>query len=386
MKHRAAAKVNKMPILLNKTIRLFLDSIGRREEYEYYLDRFQHARTAAFAVLCPERSGFEEVAPVFTFDLITLLRLELFPVIALCGSAAGEMCTMLLREEHPYRIFDWPTGDGSGRDASPVDVLTAFIGECRAQGCITIIRAAEVTLPDLLQDLVPMVSRRVHLIRPAGQLRSRAGQALSYYYTARPESPELADEDIWIRDLAEELLAHFPSTHVSVASPWNLLEELFTVKGAGCVLRRGSIIEHTRDMDTLDRIRLAGLLEQSFGRRLRGDGFLEHLAEAYFERDYRGAALLEKTDEGMYLSKFAVGVEARGSGLAQELWQLLDRDHSQLFWRARAANPVNQWYEKQADGFHRAGDWRIFWRGIDADHISAIIRYSLERPEDFLRT
>ena len=50
----------KVSFLLNKTIRLFLDSIGRREEYEYYLERFRADRPRAFAVLCPLRAGFED--------------------------------------------------------------------------------------------------------------------------------------------------------------------------------------------------------------------------------------------------------------------------------------------------------------------------------------
>ena len=136
-------------------------------------------------------------------------------------------------------------------------------------------------------------------------------------------------------------------------------------------------------MDTIDRPRLAQLLEDSFRRPLRHP---EKLAgsEVFIEENYRGAALLERHDAGFYLSKFAVGTQARGEGLANELWEEVCTGHPRLFWRARVGNPINHWYERQAEGHHRAGDWRIFWRGIPYEELTAIIAYSLSRPDDFV--
>src|SRR5210317_1543426 len=78
-------------IALNKTIRLFLDSIGRRDEYEFYLNKFQSEHTACFALLCPDPGSIEAGAEVLAFDLHFLLRLELVPAILLCGADAGKM-------------------------------------------------------------------------------------------------------------------------------------------------------------------------------------------------------------------------------------------------------------------------------------------------------
>ena len=46
-------------ITLNKTIRLFLDSIGRRDEYEFYLNKFQSEHSACYALLCPDLDSIE---------------------------------------------------------------------------------------------------------------------------------------------------------------------------------------------------------------------------------------------------------------------------------------------------------------------------------------
>ncbi|MDD2237833.1 MAG: hypothetical protein PHG65_11575, partial [Kiritimatiellae bacterium] len=322
----------------------------------------------------------------FAFDLDTLLRLELFPVILLAGASGSEMRDMLLREEsHPYSICHLP-GPGSSWKAADEDRAVSFLVDCRQRRHIGILLAPESTLEEALGVLVSRVARRIHIIRPAGPLRTASGEPLPFYYTARQDRPELAEEDRPFAEMAERLLNNHPALHFSVATPWNLMEELFTVKGAGCVIRRGSIIDRHTDMTQVDRLRLLALLESSFGRKVKGEAFLAAIQEAYVEREYAGAALLEKTSSGAYLSKFAVGVEARGAGLAQELWEAMLKDHASLFWRARAANPVNQWYEKQSDGYFRSGDWRVFWRGVRAEDVSSMIRYSLERPEDFETT
>lgn len=370
-----------MPILLSRTIRLFLDSIGRRDEYEFYLSKFLSSNTAAFAILCPTRAGFEEAAPAFTFDLSTLLRLELFPVVLLHGPQASEMMELLLREEHQYADCSLPErGEWTAGD---VEKAMRFLADCRARRCTGIIRVERGALTDALRALTPQISRRIHVIRPGGPLKNAAGEPLPFYYTARSDRPLLAEEDRPLAEMAEQLLNGCPGLHISVATPWNLMEELFTVKGAGCVIRKGSFIDRHTDMAQVDRVRLLTLLESSFGRKVANPALLDHVQEAYVERGYMGAALLENTPAGSYLSKFAVGVEARGVGLAQELWDAMLNDHPRLFWRARSTNPINQWYEKQSDGYFKTGEWRVFWRGIRAENISDIIRSSLDRGEDF---
>ncbi len=359
-------------IILNKTIRLFLDGIGRRDEYEFYLEKFQSIDTACFALLCPDLGSIEAGAGVLAFDLQFLLRLELVPAILLCGVHAESMQRLLARE--PVFVFQ-PLEAGTA---------AAFIQQAAGSEKVPVLVGRQVPWDEALPRLVPAVARRVHFVRAAGGLQTVSGEPLSYVYT-RKENPLIGGPlEYDFPALAGKLLDQRPGIHLSVTSPINLLKEVFTVRGAGTLFRRGSEIQRFQGTAGIDRGRLAELLEASFGKKLKSPTCLERVALAYLEKDYRGAVLLEQHAAGHYLSKFAVGKEARGEGLAMELWREVCRYHNALFWRSNEGNPFNSWYHKQADGHHVAGKWQTFWRGVPAAAVSGIIEYCTQREEDFL--
>ena len=358
-------------IALNKTIRLFLDSIGRRDEYEFYLNKFQADTAACFALLCPDLGSIEAGAEMLAFDLHFLLRLELVPAILLCGPDAEKMRQALLAEPL-FRFQSLETGS-----------VEVFIQESQQAEKVPVLVAEPFTLEHALLALLPDVAKRVHFIRAAGGLKSASGDLLPYIYTHKVNVPFLADLEFDYPALGKKLLEERPGVHLSITSPINLLQEIFTVKGAGTLFRKGSEILPFRKLEQVDLDRLLGLLESSFGKRLVDQTFLDSVSTAYIEKEYRGAVLLEEHPSGMYLSKFAVGREARGEGVALELWREVCDNHAALFWRSNAANPFNSWYHKQADGHHRSGKWQIYWRGVSADAISGIIDFCCTRGEDF---
>ncbi|MCC7300958.1 MAG: hypothetical protein IT583_07750 [Verrucomicrobia bacterium] len=339
-------------MLLNKTIRLFLDSIGRREEYEFYLNKFQAARADCFALLVPDLESLEQGSEALAFDLKFLLKLGLRPAVVLCGIDAAAKWN-LLKDNSLFELTVFPS-----------------IGKRKA-GIPVFVEENIQTLESLLQK-VPVVGKRVHFIRAGGGLNTE------YYYVQKPDA-SLLPEDRAMAETAAALLEARPGTHISVTSPINLLKEIFTVKGAGTVFRRGSVILS----GPTDSPKLLALLEESFGKTPR-DGVLNGVDKIYFEENYRGAALLEEQPEGLYLSKFAVGPEARGEGLAQELWEEVCKNHAAFFWRSRKNNPINQWYDRHADGRHTAGDWIVFWRGMDAAAIPGLIAFCQARSADFI--
>jgi hypothetical protein len=339
-------------MLLNKTIRLFLDSIGRREEYEFYLNKFQAAGTDCFALLVPDLESLEQGAEALAFDLKFLLKLGLRPAVVLCGADAAAKWS-LLKDNALFELTEFP---GIGKRKAGIPVFVEENVQC---------------LESLLQK-VPAIGKRVHFIRAGG------GLSTEYVYVQKPTT-ELQPEDRTLVEIAAALLEARPGTHISVTSPINLLKEIFTVKGAGTVFRRGSTILSGK----ADSGKLLALLEESFGKKPK-EGVLRAAAQVYFEENYRGAALLEQQPEGLYLSKFAVGPEARGEGLAQELWDEVCKNHSAFFWRSRKGNPVNQWYDRHADGRHTTGDWIVFWRGMDAAAIPGLIAFCVFRPADFV--
>ncbi|RKX47637.1 MAG: hypothetical protein DRP64_00525 [Verrucomicrobia bacterium] len=358
-------------ITLNKTIRLFLDGIGRREEYEFYLDKFRADQAACFALLCPDLGSIEAGAEVLAFDLHFLLRLELVPAILLCGEEAEKMKSALAVEP----IFEFQSFENGS--------VAGFIQQAQNSEKVPVLVAENIELGDALLQLLPDVAKRVHFVRAAGGLKSASGELLPYIYTHK-ENPQVLEEAGYdFPPLGKKLLEKRPGVHLSITSPINLLSEIFTVKGAGTLFRKGSEIAHVQGLDNIDRPRLLNLLEESFGKKLKDEAFLDHVSDAFIEKDYRGAVLLEEHPAGYYLSKFAVGQEARGEGVAMELWREVCRSHDALFWRSNGSNPFNSWYDKQADGHHTAGKWQIFWRGISADSISEIIGYCCGRDEDF---
>jgi acetylglutamate kinase len=358
-------------IALNKTIRLFLDGIGRRDEYEFYLDKFQSERSACFALLCPDLGSIEAGAEVLAFDLHFLLRLELVPAILLCGPDAGAIRRALAAE--PIFAFQ------SLEQGSVVE----FIRESRNAEKVPVLVSETVSLEEALLALLPDVAMRVHFIRAAGGLKNEAGELLPYICTHKDNFQTLEKLEYDFPALGKKLLDDAPGVHVSITSPINLLQEIFTVKGAGTLFRKGSEIQSFHGPGQADRGRLLNLLETSFGKKLASEAFLDDVAHAYIEKNYRGAVLLEEHPAGLYLSKFAVGREARGEGLALELWREVCGNHNAFFWRSSVSNRFNSWYSKQADGYHISGKWQIFWRGVSIDSISGIIGFCCERDEDF---
>lgn len=359
-------------IILNKTIRLFLDGIGRREEYEFYLGKFHSEHTACFALLCPDLGSIEEGAGVLAFDFQFLLRLELAPALLLCGPQAERMQQLL--SDEPIFVFQ-------SLDAGNA---AEFIRKSRVEERVPVVVGQDTALADTLLKLVPTVARRIHFIRAAGGLKSISGEPLPYFYTHKENDQAIEPLEDDLPGLARQLLDQQPGIHLSVTSPINLLREVFTVKGAGTVFRKGAEILRFDGLEGVDGARLITLLETSFGKKLRSPACLDNVTQTYLERDYRGAVLLEEHAEGHYLSKFAVGHEARGEGLALELWREVCRHHGSLFWRSAAGNRFNSWYHRQAEGHHVAGKWQVFWRGVPGAAISGIVKYCTTREEDFV--
>ncbi|MEI6892457.1 MAG: hypothetical protein V5783_09825 [Pontiella sp.] len=359
-------------IALNKTLRLFLDSIGRQDEYEFYLKKFQSDQSACFALLCPDLGSIEAGAEVLAFDLHFLLRLELVPAILLSGPAIEKMKAALRVEP----IFEFQTLEKGG--------CAAFIQRAQENEKIPVLVAESLPLEDALLQLLPEVAMRVHFVRAAGGLKSEAGETLPYIYTHKENFHALEKLEFDFQALGKKLLEERPGVHLSVTSPIKLLQEIFTVKGAGTLFRKGSVIHHFQGLEGVDRDRLLELLESSFGKPLSQTEFMGQVAHAYVDKDYRGAVLLEEHPAGLYLSKFAVGREARGEGVALELWREVHRNHPALFWRSNENNPFNSWYHKQSNGHHHIGKWEVFWRGVSANAISSCITYCCSRGEDFV--
>jgi acetylglutamate kinase len=157
-----------------------------------------------------------------------------------------------------------------------------------------------------------------------------------------------------------------PASSVSITDPAHLARELFTHRGAGTLIRLGERITRHRSFDEVDRGAVQAILERCFGRAL-APGYFEETTptSVYLADSHRAVAVVTHLEGVPYLDKLAVTAEAQGIGVAGSLWSRLVEDHPRLFWRSRANNPINGWYFGKASGAMRAGEWVVFWTGLD---------------------
>lgn len=182
-----------------------------------------------------------------------------------------------------------------------------------------------------------------------------------------------------IRQLLDDLP---PSSSVSITRPAELANELFTHRGSGTLVRRGEEVLRATRWDELDLERLGALIQSGFGRPLAADYFQRTpLLRAYVSEHYRAALILVAAAGGVYMDKFAVLDEAQGEGLGRALWNRMRAEVPALFWRSRHGNPVNEFYQAQADGSVKLPDWQVFWIGLPGfDAVAQCVEHCRQRP------
>lgn len=383
-------------------IRRFLESVGQKADVDLYLKLFRAQRKESFAIIAASGKIVRTALDPFHFDLRILAGLGLYPVVLLGLFDARDA------DRQAQRVHDWLVEDqvparviSSGADLpAPAQHAVAETISGSTIPVLSLEGAREASTDErfgLLQRLAARLETRkvVFLSTSAGLERDGAPPIsvvnLSADYDRLLASGTLTRRHALLLRQVKVLLDQMPQRmSVAVVNPLHLLRELFTVGGAGTLIRKGSRIERHGDFAGIDRARLRALLESAFGRTLK-EGVLDPGGSAereterlYLEESYLGAALLSQSPVGVYLSKFAVERHAQGEGIGTDIWSALIRDYPSFFWRARAANPITPWYAKQCDGLARFGEWHVFWRGLPPSKIEAAITWALAQPEDFL--
>jgi hypothetical protein len=391
-----------------ETVLTFLQSVGRRSEAELYLKLFRQQPKESFAMVAAEVSGARHALGSLAEQLKYLSELGLFaPVMTglldplsaeLSASRLAERLTSLgltssthaagdarleerLRQELssevlPIVVFGTAAGDTAQR--------FALLGSLRkALGTRKVVFVRE------RGGLRPRESHGVEL-SPGHRLLCHNGGIsiinLSSDADALQKRSLLDEEDLELFVRVRELLSGDDAgpVLVNVTSPLTLLTELFTVRGAGTLVKRGTTIERFGSYAGVDCVRLRTLLESSFRRSLRPEFFDRPPLAVYVEPQYRGAAIVEPADVGPLLSKFAVDPVAQGEGMGRDLWEAMVRDFDALIWRARPGNPINAFYVAQCDGMVRTGTWHVFWRKLGPEHAARVVEELSGRPHDFV--
>lgn len=301
----------------------FLRSVGQHAEVDYYLELFRSQEAGTFAILSVAGPIDRQLLDV---DLRYLRELGLEPVVADNDDDLAELATR--------------------RRARKVVLLGPWRG-----------------------------------LEPRGRKRPSLVDVTTEYDALRAELPDLQKR---VLDEARRIVYAVPHpVTVAVTSPLQLLRELFTVKGAGTLLRRGAVVDRFDSLDQVDGPRLRDVIASAFGAAPPDDFFERAVERVYVAGDYRGAAIVSPSDIGPYLTKFAVDRRAQGEGVGRDLWRALAADCASLHWRCRPQNPIAGWYARQCDGLVRADDWHIFWRGVAPERIPAVIQRCRQLPRDF---
>jgi acetylglutamate synthase len=363
----------------------FLSSIGRPNESEQYLALFR--ASPAFAILHVSDAVATGAADVLAVDLRLLANLGLRPVLVF-GAAPGNRRGGA--RAHADAILAALEDDVPASIVTPAEVPATI-----EAGRISLVPLAAPTIDARFDELAAMASalgtrKLVFLGRRSG-LQPDRGPVVSLVDLAIDPNPLAAalppQQAALLRQIGRLVDRIGHRVTVSVTSPLDLLRELFTVKGAGTLVRRGARVVRYRAWDDLDGARLVALVEEAFARPLIADLRARPLASAYVADDYRGAAIVTDTPLAPYLSKFAVTTVARGEGVGGDLWRVLAADYPRLYWRSRAGNPITAWYREQCDGLVRmpidGAPWVVLWRGLEPAEIPAAIAYCASSPPDF---
>lgn len=369
----------------------FLESVGRKAESDFYVQLFRREPKERFAALSIDANVARHALDVVALHLKFLAALGLAPVVLLglfeptdAPEHGGRLVRRLRRDGVRAALIE---------SAEPSSLPEKLTEACRGGVIPVVVFGVEHgdTITARFDRLAALIAalethKLIFLHRPGG-LRQRELLVpfvnLGVDTAALLASRELSRKERAIVTQAARLIEG--ATHkltVTVTSPLNLLRELFTVKGAGTLLRRGVRVGRFDSYETLDRPRLEALIANSFGRAPAPGFFARPVRRIYLEEEYRGCAILCDAPWGAYLTKFATDREARGEGIARDLWQVFRDEHRAVFWRARASNPINEWYTKLADGLAKTPEWWVFWVGIETAHIPEVIAWTLAQPID----
>lgn len=365
----------------------FMNSLGHKHDAEVYLKLFTSKNPESFAIIVIEDDVLKDDMDAIIFEIRYLMRLSLFPVVVV-QSGMDEL--EKIEVENYFKKAKLTVGFLSS-DLSAAE-RQEFIHDRIKKKSLPILHlnSQQDLFAELSQVAADLKTGKVIFLRRHGGIINVKTQELVSIINLRFEGDSIKTSDAYV-DEDKSFIAKLDGLinqcnhklYVSVVSPNNLLRELFTVKGAGTLVQRGSKINvYTRWAD-VDKAALKHLLELSFEKRVCESFFSEKVDYFYIEENYMGAALLKNHRSMTYLSKFAVGTEARGLGIGRDLWTEILKNNSCIFWRSDPEKFITHWYVKQCDGMHKTKDWVVFWKGVDSSQITDAIEYALNQKIDF---
>jgi len=362
---------------IRDTVLRSLSAVGAINEARFYAELFAAQDPERFALIALDKRCLEEpLLEALISNLRILSDLGLVPVLLAGNGQAEGFKSELENVSVEACVIRFENDDAEGR-----------IRTSARTGIVPIVEIS-TRLSDGLEPIVSSIKpAKVIFLQPSGGITIN-GNRLPVLNISRLNS-DIKPEDLTqgqarFIDMASDLASDSNNVSVYVmASPLNLLAELFTTKGSGTMLRRAANVRSFGSYEKVDIKPIQASVEESFGKNLNGNFFKKPIKQGFIESNYRGGAILTTLAGLPYLSKFWVSREARGEGIARDIWDAMCAETSAFFWRSRMENPFNDWYMRVCEGMQISGEWRVFWKGLKAPEIPGAIIAAASAPDDF---
>lgn len=376
---------------MRETVLKSLSAVGAEHEAKFYADLFARQDAESFAMLvidprCLKRPLMEALISA----LRILSNIELTPIVII-GALEDARTSIKFQTQIISKALERISVPAIKLNTASYGLIKEVRKSARG-GKIPVLemtdRRGKMNLSGLVKSLKP---KKIIFLQPSGGLNIEGVRHPNLNVQDLPELMQAetfsAGQIRFLECVLElETSAKACRSYV-IASPLNLLGELFTTRGTGTLIRRAIELKTGTSYKSFSRPELSRAIELAFGKRLDPIFFDKTLYSGFVEKDYRGGALFTEQAGQPYLSKFFVLREARGEGIARDIWDAACAEVPSFVWRSRMGNPFNSWYMKQCDGMQRAkspaGDWRIFWKGLDATKIGDSIEAAISAPDDF---
>jgi len=372
---------------IRQTVLRSLSAVGATKEAKFYAELFaaQDAERFALIVIDP-RCLKNPLLEALISNLRILSDLGLSPVL-LVGALDDDRTSVKFQSQRLAKELDLASVQIAKLNTASYQLIPEVRQKAR-KGMIPILemteRRGKMNLMTLVKELKP---NKVIFLQPSGGI-NREGERLSFVNIDRLEE-SLNLDDLTLGQsrfiaLVQELAEEKGNEAVYVmASPLNLLAELFTTKGSGTMLRRAAPIMTIPTLARTDKAQLKTSIEEAFGKEIKPIFLRSKIYKGFIEESYRGGAIFTQLAGLPYLSKFWVSKAAQGEGIARDIWDMMCSDIPAFFWRSRMGNPFNEWYMSACDGMQISGEWRVFWKGLDAPEVPGAIIAAASAPDDF---
>lgn len=363
-----------------------LSAIGALRDAQFYADLFSTQEAEQFALIVVDPRCLQKTLLESLIGSIRILAdLGLTPVL-LVGILKEDVTAIRFQAQKLVTELESAKVKSARLDIDSYKLIDIVRNTAR-QGRIPILANTrsqkQETLIHLVENLTP---GKVIFLQPSGGI-SRNGlrvPVINIDDTRQTNLQNLTPGQTRFIDLSSELLKDSKKKTVYViASPLNLLQELFTVKGSGTMIRKGAVIKDYKSFRGIKMRALKASMESGFEKKVVTKISKWPVKSVLLEESYRGGAILTALAGMTYLSKFWVTKEAQGEGIARDIWDRIVETNDSFFWRSRLDNPFNDWYIRVCDGMQVVDGWRVFWRGLSPEEFQSAIDGALRVAEDF---